>query len=83
MVKTFQLAHKGQYGASIKLAPITTETVNNEETCLQVNGTYDSKIQPQSIIPDVSEMEVNEIIYFCNFINYVYIYIYIYIYISI
>jgi len=77
MVKTFQLAHKGQYGASIKLAPVTTETVNNEETCLQVNGTYDSKIQPQSIIPDVSEMEVNEIAHFCNFINYVYIYIYI------
>jgi len=69
MVKTFQLAHKGQYGASIKLAPITTETVSNEETCLQVNGTYDSKIQPQSIIPDVSEMEVNEIAHFCNFIS--------------
>lgn len=61
MVKTFQLAHKGQYGASIKLAPITTETVNNEETCLQVNGTRDSKIQPQSIIPNTFEMEVNEI----------------------
>lgn len=61
MVKTFQLAHKGQYGASIKLTPITTETINNEETCLQVNGTSDFKIQPQSIIPDASEMEVNEI----------------------
>lgn len=60
MVKTFQLTHKGQYGASIKLAPVTTETVNNEETCLQVNGTNDFKIQPQSIIPDASEMEVNK-----------------------
>ena len=61
MVKTFQLAHKGQYGASIKIAPITTETVSNEETCLQVNGTSDSKIQPQSILPDTPEMEVSKI----------------------
>ena len=61
MVKTFQLAHKGQYGASIKIAPITTETVSNKETCLQVNGTNDSKIQPQSILPDTPEMEVNKI----------------------
>lgn len=61
MVKTFQLAHKGQYGASIKLAPITTETIDNKETCLQVNGTSDFKIQPQTITPDTSEMEVNEI----------------------
>jgi len=63
MVKTFQLAHKGQYGASIKLAPVTTETVNNQETCLQVNGTNNFKIQPQSIIPDTSEMEVNKKIF--------------------
>lgn len=60
MVKTFQLTNKGQYGASIKIAPITTETVNNEETCLQVNGTFDMKIQPQSIIPDTPEMEVKK-----------------------
>lgn len=71
MVKTFQLTHKGQYGASIKIAPITTETVNNEETCLQVNGTIDFKIQPQSIIPDASEMEVKKILVntINNFIN--------------
>lgn len=60
MVKTFQLTSKGQYGASIKIAPITTETVTNENTCLQVNGTIDMKIQPQSIIPDPSEMEVKK-----------------------
>lgn len=58
MVKTYQLSHKGQYGASIKIAPITTETVTNEDTCLQVNGTSDLKIQPQTILPDTSEMEV-------------------------
>lgn len=58
MVKTYQLSHKGQYGASIKIAPVTTETITNEQMCLQVNGTSDLKIQPQSIIPDASEMEV-------------------------
>lgn len=62
MVKTFQLSHKGDYGASIKIAPITTETVSNKETCLQVNGTVNLKIQPQSIVPDASEMEVKTIL---------------------
>lgn len=61
MVKTFQLAHKGQYGASIKIAPVTTETVSNEETCLQINGTNQFKVQPQSILPDTLEMEVSKI----------------------
>lgn len=58
MVKTYQLSHKGQYGASIKIAPVTTDTVTNEDTCLQVNGSSDLKIQPQTILPDTSEMEV-------------------------
>lgn len=57
MVKTFQLSHKGQYGASIKIVPVTTESISNEDTCLEVNGTINLKIQPQSIIPDTSEME--------------------------
>lgn len=58
MVKTFQLSHKGSYGKSIKIAPITTESVVNEETCLEVNGTKEIKVQPQAIIPDTTEMEV-------------------------
>ncbi|XP_012273561.1 digestive cysteine proteinase 1 [Orussus abietinus] len=57
MVKTFQLKNEGPYGASIKLAPITTETLSNKETCLQVNGTDDFKITPQTIIPDTLGME--------------------------
>lgn len=58
VVKTFQLASKGLYGTSIKVAPITTESITNEETCLQVNGSSDFKIHPQSIIPDTTGMEV-------------------------
>lgn len=58
MVKTFQLSHKGEYGKSIKIAPITTESTTNEETCLEVNGTKEIKIQPQVIIPDTTSMQV-------------------------
>lgn len=57
IVKTFQLSSEGSYGASIKIAPITTESVMNEETCLQVNGSSNFKIHPQSIIPDTTGME--------------------------
>lgn len=57
MVKTFQLSNEGSYGSSIKVAPVTTETSVNEDTCLQVNGTSDTKIQPQTIVPDTTGME--------------------------
>ncbi|KZC04596.1 Counting factor associated protein D, partial [Dufourea novaeangliae] len=57
MVKTFQLSHKGSYGKSMKIAPITTETALNQETCLEVNGTKEMKVQPQAIIPDTTGME--------------------------
>ena len=58
MVKTFQLSNEGFYGTSKKVAPVTTEISINDEKCLQVNGTSDMKIQPQSIIPDTTGMEV-------------------------
>ncbi|CAK9805575.1 Counting factor associated protein D [Anthophora plagiata] len=57
MVKTYQLSHKGYYGKSIKIAPMTTETITNKDTCFEVNGTSSLKIQPQEIIPDTSGME--------------------------
>lgn len=50
MVKTYQLADNG-YGTSLKIAPVTTEEVENAKTCLQVNGTKDDKIQIQSVLP--------------------------------
>ncbi|XP_076181446.1 C1 family peptidase 26-29-p [Ptiloglossa arizonensis] len=57
MVKTFQLSHKGSYGTSLKVAPVTTESASNQETCLQVHGSKEMKIQPQTIIPDTTGME--------------------------
>ncbi|XP_017887967.1 digestive cysteine proteinase 1 [Ceratina calcarata] len=57
MVKTYQLSHKGLYGKSLKIVPLTTESRLNEETCFEVNGTQDFKIQCQAIIPDTTGME--------------------------
>lgn len=53
MVKTYQLSKHGPYGASLKIAPVTTETETNANTCLQVNGTSDFKIEPQAILPNL------------------------------
>lgn len=53
-VKTYQLSREGSYGTSLKVAPVTTDDVPNKITCLQVNGTQDQKVDPQSILPDCS-----------------------------
>lgn len=55
MVKTYQLKHDGEYGASLKIAPVTTADDLNKLTCLQVNGTSDYSIQPQAILPDCKD----------------------------
>jgi C1A family cysteine protease len=57
MVKTYQLSRMGSYGSSLKIAPVTTETQENVQTCLQVNGSLEMKIKPQSIIPDTFEFQ--------------------------
>ncbi|OXU23840.1 hypothetical protein TSAR_007465 [Trichomalopsis sarcophagae] len=57
MVKTYQLSKEGPYGSSIKIAPVTDEDNFNKETCLQVNGTSDARIDLQTIIPDTTGME--------------------------
>lgn len=53
MVKTYQLGKDG-YGTSIKIAPITTEKEENVKTCLQVNGSSDQTISPQTVLPDLT-----------------------------
>lgn len=55
MVKTYQLQHDGEFGASLKVAPVTTDDDLNHETCLQVNGTSDYHIEPQSILPNCTD----------------------------
>lgn len=58
MVKTYQLANDGKYGTSLKLAPVTTNEETNKETCLQVNGTEEQKIEIQAILPDAKEFHL-------------------------
>ena len=60
MVKTYQKRNYGDYGTSIKIAPVTTETELNSITCLQVNGSESNTVLPQSIIPDISNFKVKE-----------------------
>lgn len=56
MVKTYQLGKDGS-GTSLKIAPITTETEVNVRTCLQVNGSQDQPISPQTVLPDLTGFE--------------------------
>lgn len=57
MVKTYQLGTFGQFGSSLKIAPVTTETELNANTCLQVNGTEEFSITPQSVLPSLVGFE--------------------------
>lgn len=57
-VKTYQLSNDGQYGTSLKIAPVTTDEKPNKVTCLQVNGTSDNTIEPQSILPDCRNFQL-------------------------
>jgi hypothetical protein len=58
MVKTYQLSKLGEFGSSLKVAPVTTEVVQNLDSCLQVNGSNEHRIEPQSILPDLTGFKV-------------------------
>lgn len=58
MVKTYQLNHYGDYGSSLKIAPVTTDDSLNKVTCLQVNGTTEYHIVPQTILPNCTDFQL-------------------------
>lgn len=58
MVKTYQLSRDFDHGTALKIAPITNEKVENEMTCLQVNGTTNNDVQIQSILPNVKNFSL-------------------------
>lgn len=58
MAKTYQLSKKGDFGASIKIVPVTTETETNTVKCLEVNGTDKLHFLPQPTLPDLSNFKV-------------------------
>ncbi|XP_061724230.1 digestive cysteine proteinase 1 [Cydia pomonella] len=59
MVKTYQLTSTvyPKYGTMIKIAPVTTETVLNKQTCLQVNGTDGQTVNIQNVLPDMTDFK--------------------------
>lgn len=57
-VKTYQLVHEGQYGTSIKIAPVTTDDFSSKQTCLQVNGSSEYHIGVQAILPFVKSFSL-------------------------
>lgn len=57
-MKTYQLVNDGPYGSSIKVAPLTTETVHNLNTCFKVDGDDEDPVEAQSILPDISNFKV-------------------------
>ncbi|XP_063542332.1 digestive cysteine proteinase 1 isoform X1 [Cydia strobilella] len=59
MVKTYQMTSTvyPKYGTMIKIAPVTTETVLNKETCLQVNGTDGQMVNIQNVLPDMTDFK--------------------------
>lgn len=52
-MKTYQLVGEYSFGTQLKIAPISTNEFLNRETCLQVNGSADSGIEVQSLLPVV------------------------------
>lgn len=57
-MKTYQLSRDGEFGTSLKIAPVTTNEKMNDITCLQVNGSSENRIEPQSILPDCRDFQL-------------------------
>lgn len=62
-MKTYQLSNEGNFGISLKLAPIAMDSYTSTEVCLQVNGTKEDAIEIQSILPNTKDftLETTEI----------------------
>ena len=60
METTIQLAPTSakDFGAGIKIAPMTDEVQTNVRTCFWINGTKDAPIEIQRAIPDASDFTV-------------------------
>lgn len=58
MMKTYQFANEGPFGSAKKIAPLTTETVQNQNSCFGVYGDADEPVQPESVLPDISDFKL-------------------------
>lgn len=68
MVKTYQLSGVTKYGTSLKVAPVTTEQELNSYKCLQVNGSIEAKIEPQTVLPSLVGFECIGELFFFSFV---------------
>jgi len=59
MDATYQRGDYMENGASFRICPETTDTSRNVRKCFQNNGTAESKISPQSALPNLSEFSVS------------------------
>jgi len=54
MVKTFQRGDIGDFGAMVKIVPMTNEVVTNQMNCFQINGSSpEEQVEPQSMLPSL------------------------------
>ena len=58
MLKTYQLANDGPFGSSKKVTPMTTEEVRNQMNCFAASGDEDDPVEPQSVVPDLTNFKV-------------------------
>ncbi|GIZ02322.1 counting factor associated protein D [Caerostris extrusa] len=54
MVQTYQRADLGKFGVSYKIAYMPDETGTPIHTCFQVNGTSETPVNVQGIVPDLA-----------------------------
>jgi len=56
--KTFQIKEKDTNGVMLRISPITTETVWNQINCFQSNGTKESPVAAQSVLPNLEDFKL-------------------------
>nr|ATU82457.1 venom C1A protease 4 [Lethocerus distinctifemur] len=57
MMRTFQVSSAGRYGTAYKVVPVTEDDRPTATRCLLAGGTLDSKVAPQSVLPDLADFK--------------------------
>ncbi|XP_041358235.1 digestive cysteine proteinase 2-like isoform X2 [Gigantopelta aegis] len=57
MVVSIQRADQKPFGKTYKIAPMSTYTVKNKNSCFQVNGTQNFTVSIQGVLPDLSKFK--------------------------
>ena len=49
----------GRYGTMFKIVFETTKTFTNRRACFVINGTFEGKVMPQGVFPDLKDYNVS------------------------